>query len=191
MNKMFGDSARGLRLTRRVLIFMCCHFVGSGTILLLSGCRRGDLHGSLWMIEEFLLVNNSAYNSIFILIYPYCMSCFIQSILCFYDFIHCFNDIDCTFIYVLVRNDEIKMFNQSKSIKIRKYAGLDYLSYCWKWGPFSFTFKVIFPFTLKKRHSTSLLYTDIVWPRGGKRAKRAVVVINERKKTFWKKYNPS
>ena len=30
----------------------------------------------------------------------------------FMIFIHCFNDTDCIFMNVLVRNDEIKMFNQ-------------------------------------------------------------------------------
>ena len=37
------------------------------------------------------------------------------------------------------------------------------------------TFKVIWPFQLKKRHSTSLLYTDLAWPGVVTRPKRAVV----------------
>ena len=39
------------------------------------------------------------------------------------------------------------------------------------------TFKVIWPFQLKKRHSMLFLYTDLVWPMGATRPKHALVNI--------------
>ena len=48
-----------------------------------------------------------------------------------------------------------------------------------KWGSLTLTFKVIWPsFWLKKLHSTLLLYTDLGWPRGAQRPKRALVFCN-------------
>ena len=58
-----------------------------------------------------------------------------------------------------------------------KYASWDSLRWYWKWGWLTLIFKVIWPFQLKKRHLTSLLYTDLGWPRGVTRPKRVLVYI--------------
>ena len=47
-----------------------------------------------------------------------------------------------------------------------KYASWGYLSWYIKWGSLTETFKVIWPFWIKKWHSMSLSYTDQGRPRG-------------------------
>ena len=56
-----------------------------------------------------------------------------------------------------------------------KYASWDSHSWYWKWEALTLTFNVIWPFRLTKRHSTLLLYTNLGWPRGPTRPKRALV----------------
>ena len=60
-----------------------------------------------------------------------------------------------------------------------KYASWDSHCWYWKWEALTLTFKVIWPFRLKKRHSTSLFYTDLGWARGATRPKRALAYIYE------------
>ena len=59
------------------------------------------------------------------------------------------------------------------------HLGIILLSWHWKWKVLTLTFKVIRPFRLTKWHSTSLLYTDLGWPRGATRPKCALVKIKQ------------